>query len=418
MARRLRLLRGDADLRADERVQERRLADVRPADDRDVPATEVDGGLSACRGPPGCASIAARARSRPPPARPRGGWRRARRRRDRAPSIAAFDVEHLLVRLAVRCHHRRTRGTASLRPCSHSCSARLGILAERRGIGAREHVAVARARSTARAASKPPSRNTAPSIASSASARIDGRSAAAALQLALAQAQIAAPSARRCARRARAWPGSRAPRAARDRSPSGSCGKALVERRVATTQFSTASPTNSRRSLCEAPKLRWVSAWRAAGRDWRKACQALRRSAARPSRALPRPGDARRRVAALNSKSRQARRCGRAGASLPSSTVRDDLVAVLGDLEVLGRHGIDVVRDRACASKARRMLRSVGSLVSASASVERLLHRVVLDVGRDHAEREQRDDQHHGGHEQEADHRQAALMRACRRRCP
>ena len=39
-ARRLRLFRRDAELLADERVHERRLADARPADDRDVAAAK------------------------------------------------------------------------------------------------------------------------------------------------------------------------------------------------------------------------------------------------------------------------------------------------------------------------------------------------------------------------------------------
>ena len=38
VARGLRLVGGDADLLADQRVQQRRLADVRPADDRHEPA--------------------------------------------------------------------------------------------------------------------------------------------------------------------------------------------------------------------------------------------------------------------------------------------------------------------------------------------------------------------------------------------
>jgi hypothetical protein len=102
---------------------------------------------------------------------------------------------------------------------------------------------------TARAASNPPSTNTAPNTASSASARIDGRSAPP-LRARPRRADLVAKREARATRASVSWLTSAA--RARDRSPLGNGSKAIVEH-GADTQFRTASPTNSRRSLCEAP---------------------------------------------------------------------------------------------------------------------------------------------------------------------
>ena len=59
LARRVRLVRDDAELLADERVQQRRLADVRPADDRDEAAAALV--LRQCCSPVSTTSIAAAA---------------------------------------------------------------------------------------------------------------------------------------------------------------------------------------------------------------------------------------------------------------------------------------------------------------------------------------------------------------------
>ena len=101
VARRLRLLRGDADLLADQAIEQRRLADVRPADDRHVAAAEP---------------AARRARQPPRDAAGRGNRRGERLRRgvllggaavragargdDGQRRHAALDGERLRVRLA------------------------------------------------------------------------------------------------------------------------------------------------------------------------------------------------------------------------------------------------------------------------------------------------------------------------------
>ena len=118
---------------------------------------------------------------------------------------------------------------------------------------------------TARAASKPPSRNTAPNTASSASARIDGRSAPP-LFSSPSPSSISLPSPSvRATRASVSWLTSAA--RTRDRSPSGNAGK-RSNSATPMTQLSTASPTNSSRSLCDAPTLRCVSAWRSRS-GWR-----------------------------------------------------------------------------------------------------------------------------------------------------
>ena len=150
VARRLRLLRRDADLLADERVEQRRLADARPADDRDVAAAKRRRcGASAARARrPDCAAIA---RERLPAAaacsaarRLRAGarWSTIAERRN-----AAFDVERLRVRFAAGRRRPRTPAPASRRACSHSCSRVFGSLPSAAGSASRKHVAVARARS-------------------------------------------------------------------------------------------------------------------------------------------------------------------------------------------------------------------------------------------------------------------------------
>ena len=60
LARRVRLVRDDADLLADQRVQQRGLADVRPADDRDEAAAARSAGHPS-RSPVSTDSIAAAA---------------------------------------------------------------------------------------------------------------------------------------------------------------------------------------------------------------------------------------------------------------------------------------------------------------------------------------------------------------------
>ena len=176
---------------------------------------------------------------------------------------------------------------------------------------------------TSRAASNPPSRNTAPNTASSASARIDGRVGAAALQLAFAQRRSRA-EAERAARRARACRWLTRPARTRDSSPSGSLRKALVQRRARSTQLSTASPMNSSRSLCGAPKLRCVSAWRS---SVGLAERVAERFAA--ARRAAHPGQRLRRQRASNSSS-EARRCRPVAACFCHDSVATICVAFLG----------------------------------------------------------------------------------------
>ena len=201
----LRLARGDADLLPDQRVQQGRLADVRPADDRDQaaararPASVGDAGASLMRGIGRVRSAAGR------PARrsrfsassmrraascsaarrdlPSPGSRQAERRH------RALDLEGLGMRLAaggddaVGRHRQRAAPAAipaarSWRPCVQlATSVVVDDLAEQ---ALHQRCAPRRSRRRGRSA---------PISASSASARIDGALRAAAARLAFAQAQ-------------------------------------------------------------------------------------------------------------------------------------------------------------------------------------------------------------------------------------
>ena len=236
---------------ADQRVHERRLADVRPADDRDVAAAECRrsrSGIATRRRP----RLRARsAGARRPPAPPRAGWCRGPRRDDAERGNAAFDVEHLRVRLAGRRDHRvlRHRQPPRLQPLLQPrlrdpCRAppdrrararrrssvhdrpRARRRSRRRGTPRRTPLRARRRGSTARSA---------PPLFCSPSPSLISRPA----------------RAPRATRASVSWLTSAA--RTRDRSPSGSARKALDTARRATTQLSTASPTNSSRSLCEAP---------------------------------------------------------------------------------------------------------------------------------------------------------------------
>ena len=122
MPRRLGLLRGDADLLADQPVDERRLADVRPPDDRDVTATETRRGI-------GLTHVArfreplspARTPRTPPPARPRAGSRR-RPRRPRARAGMRHSTVKVCAWASPATSVTTYSGTAIRRACSHSCS--------------------------------------------------------------------------------------------------------------------------------------------------------------------------------------------------------------------------------------------------------------------------------------------------------
>ena len=171
VARGLRLARRDADLLPDQRVQQRRLADVRPADDGDRRRSETRrvAASSSCL-------QAARRRVRAASCSAPRAARAARRRCGASSSCDdALDLERLLVRLALRGDHAVLRqrecgapaaipAAGSWRPCPAPCGSSV--------VEQRPRTA---ASTTSRAASKPPSRKTAPISASSASARIDGR---------------------------------------------------------------------------------------------------------------------------------------------------------------------------------------------------------------------------------------------------
>ena len=167
MARGLRLARGDADLGADQPVEQRGLADIGPADDRDVA-----GAVRGQRLRPGRKLISL-ARGFLLGAAPAG----ALAQRPYAElGDGAFDLEILLVGLAARGHHRVLRQREPA-PLQEFLQQRLGILARGRGIDGVEQRRRTATRTTLRAASNPPSRNTAPITASTASARIEGRRA-------------------------------------------------------------------------------------------------------------------------------------------------------------------------------------------------------------------------------------------------
>ena len=242
MARRLRLARCDADARADERVEQRRLAHRRPADDRDVSAAVTASRVTRSRilrrtaaSAAAAASCSAARRLLPVPARD-----------DRKLGIRHSTANCCACASPVRRDdrvfgHRQPAAPAAI-PAAASSGPCRASPDRRRAAGRR------RARRSPRAPRRsPPSRNTAPNTASSASARIDGRVGAAAAN---------SPSPSRITRRGRAaratcasvsWLTRCARR--RDSSPSGRSGKRSYSV-SATTQLSTASPMNSSRSLC------------------------------------------------------------------------------------------------------------------------------------------------------------------------
>ena len=245
-------------LLADQRVEQRRLADVRPADDRDVAAAE----RRRCRAVRHAAARRRRRRAYAALGRRLLGRAAARARcrgRDGQRGNPALDREGLRVRLAGDVRSTAYSGTGSRRPCSHSCSRVFGSLPSDAGSAAasagRVDALDHRARRIEAAVEEHGAEHRLERVGE------DRRPlAAAAPALALAEADR-----RRRARvrgRARASV-SRLTRCARsrDRSPSGSVRKALGTAPRATTQLSTASPTNSSRSLWAAPWLRWVSAW-------------------------------------------------------------------------------------------------------------------------------------------------------------
>ena len=168
LARRMRLVRDDAELLADERVQQRRLADVRPADDRDEAAAAGFCFSAAHRSAP-------RASPRQLPAPLRGG------------SVLDRSFEHSSLELRTRRrtsardrgHARpspRTTARASPLPCNHSCSRVFGSLSAAAS-GKLSNCSANMRSTTASAAAAPPSSNTAPINASTASARIAARCA-------------------------------------------------------------------------------------------------------------------------------------------------------------------------------------------------------------------------------------------------
>ena len=144
VARRLRLLRGDADFLPDERVHERRLAHARPAHDRDMAAAKLRRRrFRRCH-----ASLRSRAASpadppppRPPVPRPAGSLPRP------VAESASAGIRHSTSNscawaspvVAVTDVFRHRQAT----PLQPFLQPRLGVLAERRRIGLRQHVAEA-----------------------------------------------------------------------------------------------------------------------------------------------------------------------------------------------------------------------------------------------------------------------------------
>ena len=129
-ARRLRLVRDDRDLLADEPVQQRRLAGVRPADERDEAGLH-DGRPSLWPPAPGARRTgvaAARAASTPARGARAGARRRAPPRRGRRSSSTSPDRRHAaearqevaadgLEALALRSRRRAARRASRCRPC-------------------------------------------------------------------------------------------------------------------------------------------------------------------------------------------------------------------------------------------------------------------------------------------------------------
>ena len=115
MARRLRLARRDADARADERVQQRRLADRRPSDDRDVTAAMRSRSVTrrrvcsrAPRRAPAVAASCSAARR----------LARAAARRSTSAGNPAFDGEHAARALRRSSRRSRIRAPAAAAPAA------------------------------------------------------------------------------------------------------------------------------------------------------------------------------------------------------------------------------------------------------------------------------------------------------------
>ena len=193
MARGLRPRRDDGELLPDQRVQQRGLADVGPADQRGEAAAM----LAATAGPAGrqcvahlpCCRIAC-STAAPLPARRGGGWTRALRLRRPASAGAPRSApEGLLMRLARRRFRARTRQRHRPRPCSSSCSRVLASFRSPSAAGAAACAHHSRSDQAARRRrGRHPGRRrrTAPRVAS---ARMDSRRKPPVLQLAAAQPQ-------------------------------------------------------------------------------------------------------------------------------------------------------------------------------------------------------------------------------------
>src|SRR5436190_5347072 len=248
----------------------------------------------------------------------------------------------------------------------------------------------------ARAAAKPPSRNTAPKIASSASAMIDARSAPP-LFSSPSPSRMCAP---RSIRRAICASVSRLTRFARARDNSPSC---VVGKRsnsiAAIAQFKTASPTNSSRSLCGMPKLRCVSASRSnpgSRNSWP--------SRARKPSAIERDSTRSGRVEV-----QQNTRVGNHGQHALPRNRRRDLIVLPRHLYVVGLNRFNVTGAR-FAVEVTSDFSDIAGWRILERLLQRLLHGEVFDVGRRHSKSDERDSNDNHGDEQESKNRYAALV--------
>ncbi len=340
----------------DERVEQRRFADVGPADERGEAAAKISAaGLTSLSEDPAslsmppsmrsAASCSARRRLEPLPAR------REPQRRHLAASL-----EGLRVGLPLDALHAVARQREAPR-LQILLQARLGVLERRRAPAARRCAARTAAAITGSAAARPPSRKIAPHSASRASARIDWRRKPPLLSSPEPSCS-ASPSSSDAATSAS---GSRLTSRARRRlrSPSVASGKAAIEVLRRRARLSTASPRNSSRSLLAPAALRCVSAARNSAGVARLVAELARvpsRAASRACSSTAAQSDLLVELRLQGDVGEQRRLVVVGGFDRPALTVAGDLDVLDGriidavDLEVLLEGRANGVRRRAAAA--------------------------------------------------------------------
>src|SRR5438552_101612 len=233
----------------------------------------------------------------------------------------------------------RYTGTSKRRACSHSCNSVFASLLQL-AMSVVAMISPNMRWTIARAASNPPSRKVAPMTASSASARIDARSA---------PPPRASPS-DRCSTSGRPSDSatlcklSSRTRWARTRvkSPSSEPAK-RSNSRLEIARLNTASPRNSSRSLWSAPKLRCVSA-RSSGPSWVKRYPMRDCNASRRESMVMRIGLARLRLGAAFVFDQNEHRLHHFHFDVVGEADHDPVV-FLGDLQVFAGDRLDGVLD-------------------------------------------------------------------------